>query len=285
MSNFPDHKKMLSRLAVCSWSLQPSTPEDLAASLRTIGLERVQLDLDPLRENAAVWGDAPAVLDRHGIRIVSGMFRTVGEDYTTLESIRRTGGIVPDATWEENLRNARLTAENAARLGVRFVLFHAGFLPHDRADPDYAKLAGRVRDIARIFASRGITLGCETGQEDAGSLKAFLEHLGESNVAVNFDPANMLLYNKGDPIVALKTLGPWVKGIHLKDGAVARSPGQWGEELPVGGGRVDWSAFFDTLGEIGFKGWLSFEREAGDRRVGDIRDGFLFVRGLLEGRR
>jgi sugar phosphate isomerase/epimerase len=285
MSNPSCYQNMRHRLAVCSWSLQPSTPEDLAASLRAIGLNRVQLDLDPVRENAAVWEDGQAVLDRYGISIVSGMFRTVGEDYTTLESIRRTGGIVPDATWEQNRHNARITAENAARLGLDFVLFHAGFLPHDPATPEYGKLAGRVREIARIFAAHGIVLGCETGQEDAESLKAFLEHLDEPNVAVNFDPANMLLYNKGDPIAAMETLGPWVKGIHLKDGAVTQTPGAWGEELPVGAGRVQWPAFFDRLVEIGFGGWLCFEREAGDRRVGDIRDGFQFVRGLLEGRR
>ena len=30
------------------------------------------------------------------------MAETIGEDYTSLESIRRTGGIVPDANWEAN---------------------------------------------------------------------------------------------------------------------------------------------------------------------------------------
>ena len=43
------------RLAVCSWSLQPETPEALIAQLREIGLSRVQLALDPLRDNPDIW--------------------------------------------------------------------------------------------------------------------------------------------------------------------------------------------------------------------------------------
>ena len=97
-----------------------------------------------------------------------------GEDYSTLESIRRTGGVVPDATWETNWSNAQATARIAARLGLKFVMFHAGFLPHDPKDPSFDKLIGRVRQIGRLFADHGLTLGCETGQETAPALLAFL---------------------------------------------------------------------------------------------------------------
>lgn len=275
-------KQFLDRLAVCSWSLQPACPADLVRDLRTIGLARLQLDLDPFREQAAAWADAPSLFAENGIAPVSGMFRTVGEDYTTLETIRLTGGIVPDVTWEQNWNNAQITARNAARLGLTFVMFHAGFLPHDPADPNVAKVAGRVRRIARLFADHGIRLGCETGQETAASLKAFLEHLDDPNVAVNFDPANMLLYNNGDPIAALRVVSRWVKGVHLKDAAVTKTPGAWGDELTVGTGEVDWPAFFATLADIGYPGWLCFEREAGSQRVADIKAGVDFVKKLLE---
>jgi sugar phosphate isomerase/epimerase len=272
----------LQKLAVCGWSLQPKTPADLVRDLETIGLKHVQLDLDPFRENAAVWGGAPALFKQHGIVPVSGMFRTVGEDYSSLEAIRVTGGIVPDATWEQNWSNAQVTVQNAVKLGLKFVMFHAGFLPHDPKDPNFAKLTGRVRQIARLFAAQGITLGCETGQESAAALKAFLEHLNEPNVAINFDPANMLLYGNGDPIAALRVVGQWVKSVHVKDAAVTKVPGTWGTELTVGTGEVNWKAFFATLAEIKFPGWLCFEREAENQRVADIKAGVQFVRKLLE---
>jgi L-ribulose-5-phosphate 3-epimerase len=281
MNSTASARAFLPRLAVCSWSLQPESPADLVDRLSAVGLNHIQLDLDPFRETPDVWGDAQSLFAKRGIVPVSGMFRTVGEDYTTPETIRLTGGVVPDATWEQNWANARVTARTAKGLGIDQVTFHAGFLPHDPADPEFTKLADRVGKIARLFAADGITLSLETGQETAHDLKLFLEHLDEPNVAVNFDPANMLLYDKGDPIDALSVLGPWVKGVHLKDATVPSTPGEWGVELPVGVGQVDWPAFFGALSDIGYAGWLCFEREAENQRVKDVLDGKVFVEALL----
>ncbi|MCX7044844.1 MAG: sugar phosphate isomerase/epimerase [Candidatus Sumerlaeota bacterium] len=276
-------QQFLSRLAVCSWSLHPAGPEQLVQQMKAIGLDHVQLDLDPFNTQSAAWNQAPDIFARNGITPVSGMFRAANEDYSTLETIRITGGIVPDSTWEANWRNAQVTAKTAARLGLKFVMFHAGFLPHDPKDPAFEKLAGRVRKIARLFGEAGITLGCETGQESAAALKTFLESLNEPNVAVNFDPANMILYNNGDPVAGLRTVGRWVRGIHVKDANVTKTPGSWGEEVTVGMGQVDWPAFFNVLAEVNFPGWLCFEREAGNQRVEDIRAGRGFVEKLLSG--
>jgi L-ribulose-5-phosphate 3-epimerase len=258
------------RLAVCSWSLQPKDPQQLVQHLQAIGLGRVQLALDPLRENAATWGATGELFRQHGIGMVSGMFGTVGEDYATPESIRRTGGLVPDDTWEENWENAQANAELAARLGLRLVTFHAGFLPHEESDPEFEKLQHRIRLVADLFAAKGIELAFETGQESADTLKVFLQKLGRSNIGVNFDPANMLLYDQGDPIDALRTLGPWVKQCHIKDADRPKAPGVWGEEVPAGTGQVDWKQFFAVLRERHFEGWCAIEREAGTQRVQDI---------------
>ena len=275
-------KSLLSRLAVCSWSLQPADPAALVRQLLEIGLKRTQIDLDPMRENAAVWGQVPAVLADAGITVVSGMFRTVGEDYSTLETIRQTGGLVPDGTWESNWENLQVTVSNARRLGLEIVMTHAGFLPHDPADPAFDKMILRMRQVARLFADHGLTLCCETGQESAASLVAFLDHLAEPNVAVNFDPANMLLYNNGDPIAALRILGKRVLSCHLKDANVTTTPGTWGDEVPIGTGQVDWPAFFTTMAELEFPGFLCFEREAGNQRGTDIAAGRGFVENLLD---
>jgi L-ribulose-5-phosphate 3-epimerase len=271
-------KPLKDRLAVCSWSLQPSSPRQLIERLRATALSRVQLALDPLRETPEVWGDAPALFREQGIRIVSGMFGTVGEDYTSLESIRRTGGLVPESTWEENWENVQANAELAHQLGLKLVTFHAGFLPHDEIDPEFEQLQHRIRLVADVFAAKGIDLAFETGQESADTLKVFLEKLGRVNVGVNFDPANMILYDKGDPIEALRTLSSWVKQCHIKDANRTKSPGAWGEEVPVGTGEVDWKQFFAVLEEIGFTGDCCIEREAGDQRVADI----ITARELVE---
>src|SRR5664279_3952120 len=88
------------RLAVCSWSLQPASPGDLVTKLESTGIRRAQLALDPLRDSPKIWGETAALFRQKGITIVSGMFGCVGEDYSTLETIRLTGGIAPDARWE-----------------------------------------------------------------------------------------------------------------------------------------------------------------------------------------
>jgi len=258
------------RLAVCSWSLQPTDPQDLVTKLRATGLHRVQLALDPLRESPGVWGDTANILQSAGITIVSGMFGCVGEDYSTLESIRVTGGIVPDAMWEQNLKNIRAAAALAAGLGLKFVTFHAGFVPHDPAAAGYAKLLQRLRTVAEIFAAYAIAVGLETGQETATALAALLGELNCPNVGVNFDPANLLLYDQGDPVQAVRTLQPWLRQVHIKDALRTPVPGRWGLEVTVGTGEVVWPAFFAALQQMNFTGDLVIEREAGTTRVADI---------------
>jgi sugar phosphate isomerase/epimerase len=268
------------RLAVCSWSLQPQTPQQLVSYLKTLGLSRVQLALDPVRTQPDLWGRSVGFLNQHDIQIVSGMFGTVGEDYSTLQSIGRTGGLVPDATWDENWRNIQVIAELAQRFDIRLVTFHAGFLPHDENDPEFRKLLPRIVAVADLFASKGLQLAFETGQETAATLRVFLERLARPNVGVNFDPANMILYDKGDPIEALKVLIPWLRQCHIKDALPTKVPGSWGEEVPVGTGRVDWKAFFRVLKESNFNGHLAIEREAGSQRVADIMTAKQLVESL-----
>jgi sugar phosphate isomerase/epimerase len=265
------------RLGVCSWSLQPATPQELIAGLRATGINRTQLALDPLRDNPAIWEASIDLFQREGITIVSGMFGCIGEDYSTLDSIRVTGGIAPDQTWADNWKNIQATVQLARRMGLELVTFHAGFLPHDPKAPDFSKMVQRLGEVADVFGAAGIVVGLETGQETAPDLVQLLQALKRPNVGVNFDPANMLLYDKGDPIEALRTLGPWIRQAHIKDANRTQKPGTWGEEVSVGTGQVDWRAFLSTLDQIGFSGNLIIEREAGNQRVADIRRAKEFV--------
>lgn len=266
------------RLAVCSWSMEPASADGLLKELAATGLRRVQIALDPIRENKnGAWSDVAAKAAAQGVTLVSGMMGTIGEDYTTLDSIRRTGGVVPDATWAGNWKSFEANAELAGRLGLKLVTFHAGFLPHEEKDPAFAKLQDRLRRIADLFEARGIALGMETGQEVADTLAHFLRKLDHRGVGVNLDPANILLYDKGDPVVAVRTLGPWLKQCHLKDAVRTKVRGTWGEEVVLGTGQIDWKAFFKALSEVGFAGNLCIEREAGTQRVADIRTAREYV--------
>lgn len=238
--------------------------------LRTTGIPRVQLALDPLRKSPAAFKETQTILRQNGIIAVSGMFECAGEDYSTLETIRATGGIAPDNTWPQNLAGMHTHAANADQLGLRLVTFHAGFLPHDQAEPNFFKMLQRIEKVVGIFAEKNINIALETGQETAQSLAVFLQKLDCPTLGVNFDPANMILYGQGDPVTALQILAPWIRQVHIKDAKRTTVPGAWGREVVVGTGDVDWSRFFATLREINFTGNFVIEREAGDQRVVDV---------------
>ncbi len=273
------------QIGVCSWSLQATGPQDLAAKVTTLGLKRVQLGLTPHRDDPGTWEGTQEVLAAAGIEIVSGMFSTIGEDYSTPATIRETGGVVPDQHWAGNLELAKAAAALARQLGVKQVSTHAGFLPHDPADPAFDKLSGRVAELAALFAADGGSLLLETGQESAATLLDFLQEMarrGATNVTVNFDPANMILYDMDEPIEALQKLVPHVEQVHVKDAKRTTVKGQWGEEVVVGTGQVDWVAFVRILAEADFAGSYIFEREAGDDRVGDIARGIEALSAAMQ---
>jgi len=76
----------------------------------------------------------------------------------------------------------------------------------------------------------------------------------------------------------LRALGSYVRQVHIKDARRTKVSGQWGEEVPVGTGEVNWPGFFGALKELNFTGNLVIEREAGDQRIADI----ITARNLIQ---
>jgi sugar phosphate isomerase/epimerase len=254
-------------IAVCSWSLTADLDE-LARATAEAGLEHVHLGLAGIAGQAK--GPFVAAVNGHGWTVTSTMVGFPQEDYSTLDAIKQTGGIVPDAEWEGNRELCRQAVDVTAELGVPYLSMHAGFI--DETDPAYAqKFHDRIRCLADAAGGKNIMLLLETGQETAADLKAFLEELSHPAVGINFDPANMILYDKDDPIDAVRILGPWIKHVHIKDAVRTETPGEWGAEVPWGDGEVDGPAFIAALKEAGFSGALAIEREAGDTRLDDVK--------------
>ena len=257
-------------LGVCSWSLKARSPAELAERVHAVGVGSLQLALDPLRRGEWSAAETAQTLRASGLAIRSGMMGTAGEDYSTLATIRATGGVRPDRHWEENRRAASANALLARELGLDLVSFHAGFLPEERGD-ERTKLVARLREVVERFGEHGVRAAFETGQERAATLLAFLEELDRPGAGVNFDPANMILYDMDEPAGALAELAPWVRQIHVKDARRTARKGDWGEEVRVGTGEVAWGRFFDVVAERELAVDLMIEREAGEDRLGDIR--------------
>lgn len=263
------------RVGVCSWSWKLPMREVIAQMERR-GIKGVNLALMPFIENdkyhggsetPETWRWLKEKVAKGDVKVMSTMISTVGEDYTTIESIRKTGGVVPDQHWEANKIRFQKGAELTKELGCRYLLTHAGFL--DEEDPAaFAKYRERVLWIRDVCAKNGVILILETGQETANALASFLPTV--PGVYVNFDPANMIQYGMGRPMEALNRLMPWIRQIHVKDARLTAVPGTWGEEVPWGEGEVGGKAFIAELEKQGFKGNYVIEREGGEERVRDI---------------
>jgi L-ribulose-5-phosphate 3-epimerase len=254
-------------IGVCSWSLRTDVA-GVAKALGELGLQHVHLGIRSAVEDSS--GKVLGTIMAQKWTITSTMIDFPQEDYSTLDTIKVTGGVVPDAYWQQN-HNLFLGAVIAtAKLGVKYLSMHAGFI--DESDKAHAeKITARIRDLANVAADNGVILLLETGQENAVDLRQFLETLNHKSVGVNFDPANMILYDKGDPIEAVRVLSPWIRHLHVKDATRTTKPGTWGAEVPWGDGQVGVKRFIDVLDEVGFDGAMAIEREAGDNRFGDIK--------------
>lgn len=262
-------------LGVCSWSLKPQNPKELVNACQECGINAVQLALLPLVQDSS-WDDCGNILQDSGIEIISGMLEVSGEDYTTLETIALTGGLRQDSMWASTEDHANRVADIALELELPLVTFHAGFIPEHACD-ERNKMLNRLQILAGVFGKRGIQLGLETGQECASNVVSVLEDLSHPQLGVNYDPANMILYGKGDPIDAMKTLRPWVLQVHVKDAVETKVTGTWGTEVPVGEGDVLWVEFMQLVPEDCN---LVIEREGGDQRVRDVKQAKEMLQGI-----
>jgi sugar phosphate isomerase/epimerase len=207
-----------------------------------------------------------------------------GEDYADIPTVGRTVGFIPPDTRAARERRTLEVSDFAHKLGVGGIACHIGCVPEDTSDPDYIGVRELVRRICDHAAANGQTFALETGQEPARVLLRFLEDVNRPNLRINFDPANMILYGSGDPIEALRLVGPLVASVHAKDGDWPPSgvPGALGKERPLGEGSVGMERFVRTLAEIGFKGPLNVERETDNQqeRLRDMARGIALLRSL-----
>ena len=219
-----------------------------------------------------------------GITITVVFMGFEGETYESIARTAETVGLVPRAERAARAAEAREMAAFGRRVGCPVMGMHIGFVPHDRDGEDYRDLVAVTQSLLDDLASEGQRVHLETGQESAEHLLRFFEDVGRENLGVNFDPANMILYGTGDPIEALSKLGPHVGSIHCKDAVAADESvrgSEWGREVAIGTGQVDFRAYFETLKSFGYEGPLTIERELPgdpDRQRADIRSAVEHLR-------
>jgi L-ribulose-5-phosphate 3-epimerase len=182
-----------------------------------------------------------------------------------------TLGLVPVTYRFERLTTLRRGAEFAAWLGVKDMITHVGFIPENPNDPEYPAVISTLRYLVRHCREQGVNFLFETGQETPVTLLRAIEDIGMDNVGINLDPANLILYGKGNPVDALDVFGRYVRGVHAKDGLYPTSGRELGLEVALGKGKVDFPRLIAGLKAHGYEGALTIEREiSGPEQERDI---------------
>jgi len=230
--------------------------------LKSCGVVSGQLAVDGTvkltPETTAAW---KAALEAEDFHIFTVFAAYEGESYADIPTVVNTVGFVPAATRAAREVRTREVIDFGAALGVKSFGCHVGCIPHDPTHPDYVAVLEMVRRIADYAATHGMSYCLETGQEPADQLLSFFEDVARSNVKINFDPANMILYGSGEPIEAFRLLRDHVVSVHGKDGdwPDPAKPGSLGTERPLGEGSVNIPKFVEALKETGYTGSICVE--------------------------
>jgi sugar phosphate isomerase/epimerase len=183
----------------------------------------------------------------------------------------------------------------ALEFGTDVVTTHIGRVPDDDASDTYKIMQEACGELAAYADSLKAHFAVETGPETSLTLKGFLDSLHSRGVSVNLDPANLVMVTGDDPVQAVYNLRDYIVHTHAKDGvklydkdpeliygvkedSLVTSPSF--EEVPLGAGSVPFPAYLAALEDVGYRGYLTIEREVGEDPAADIALAVRFLRGL-----
>lgn len=194
------------------------------------------------------------------------------------------------------IEDSKRILDLAKDLETNIVTTHIGVVPKDKNHDRYKIMQEACGELAEYADSIDAHFAVETGPETAVVLKGFLDSLHSHGVAVNLDPANLVMVTGDDPVQAVYTLKDYIVHTHAKDGVKLfdKDPeitygiieeeiktGRAFKEKPLGEGNVDFDNYLKALEEVGFRGFLTIEREIGEDIEGDIRKGVDFLKGII----
>lgn len=190
-----------------------------------------------------------------------------------------TIGLVPITYRARRVQNLKDGSDFAKKIGVTYVVTHVGFLPENPKTDEYTAVVAAIREVALHCKQNGQYFLFETGQETPVTLRRTIEEVGTGNLGINLDPANLLLYGKGNPCDAVDIFGDFVMGVHAKDGEYPTDGQNLGQEKRIGDGRVNFPQLIKKLKEHGYDGDITIEREiSGEEQVKDV----IYAKKFLE---
>lgn len=199
----------------------------------------------------------------------------------------------------ELIEKSKRILDLSKELECDIVTTHIGVVPESPEHERYKIMQAACAELAEYADSVDAHFAIETGPETSATLKKFLDSLGSRGVGVNLDPANLVMVTGDDPVKAVHNLKDYIVHTHAKDGKMLAKGNpeyiygivhpvpvefqgiRYFEEVPLGTGQVDFPAYLAALDEIGYKGYLTIEREVGDTPAKDIATAADFLREII----
>ncbi len=252
----------------------------------------------------AVFGDMdPDNLDSKARRELLDFIKSNGLVVSALCGDLGGHGFTVEAENKERIEKSKRIMDLAKDLETNVVTTHIGVVPEDKNHDRFKILQDACEQLGEYGDKVGAYFAIETGPEKPETLKTFLDSLKSRSVAVNYDPANLVMVLGEDPVKGVYTLKDYIVHTHAKDGVNLRKvnaediyhPGVENlledmdkkqddneplfpfMETPLGEGKVDFENYFKALNEIGYKGFLTIEREVGESPEEDIRKAVKFI--------
>ena len=199
----------------------------------------------------------------------------------------------------ELIERSKRILDLAKDLETDIVTTHIGVVPTDKSIERYSVMHDACYELASYADSIGSHFAIETGPEPSIVLKNFLDELGSTGVAVNLDPANLAMVVGDDPVEAVHNLKDYIVHTHAKDGIMVTKTNpeyiygvtpkpediagiEFFREVPLGEGSVDFSKYLKALEEVGYRGFLTIEREVGADPSVDIKKAKDHLTSIIE---
>jgi len=244
-------------------------------ALKNFGLGCCQLvswDMNQCKPEIA--RETRAHAERLGVRISALWAGLPGPAEWNFKFGPLTIGLVPAEFRMARVQALKDWADFAKILGAPAIVTHVGFLPENPSDHEYLPVLSALRQVANHCKRIGVGFWFETGQETPVTLLRYIEEIGTDNLGINLDPANLLMYGRGNPVDAARVFGKHVRSLHAKDGVLPSDGNYLGHEKAIGDGLVDFPLMLRILKDAGFDGDLIIEREIapGEEQNRDIRN-------------
>lgn len=259
-------------------------PEETIRRVHDMGFSTCFFSLDGYigKFTPALAKQLRGLLDKYGVRATA--VEVVGPGKLVWDFMQgpSTIGLIPRATRAARTDALQQVSDFAKLLGIGQVQTHCGFIPEDPADPLYAEGVLAIRKVAKYCEGNGQDFLMETGQETPTTMSRMLRDVGQRNLGVGLDTANLILYGKANPVDAVDILGPHVRSIHAKDGRWPTDPSKLGEEVLIGKGLVDFHQVLAKLHRLGYSGAVTIEREtSGPQQIEDVREEKVYLEKIL----